>query len=97
MKTITINTTIFDETYTLIFDGKEYTLPIKIEDKDIDNLRKTLAGGKVELNEQETLDFLFEIAPNSKEIFDTMGETSFMRAIYQILPDITKAIESAIQ
>lgn len=97
MKTITINTTIFDETYTLIFDGKEYTLPIKIEDKDIDNLRKTLAGGKVELNEQETLDFLFEIAPNSKEIFDTMGETSFMRAIYQILPDILKAIESAIQ
>lgn len=97
MKTITINTTIFDETYTLIFDGKEYTLPIKIEDKDIDNLRKTLAGGKVELNEQETLDFLFEIAPNSKEIFDTMGETSFMRAMYQILPDILKAIESAIQ
>nr|DAI83897.1 MAG TPA: hypothetical protein [Caudoviricetes sp.] len=97
MKTITINTTIFDETYTLIFDGKEYTLPIKIEDKDIDNLRKTLAGGKIELNEQETLDFLFEIAPNSKEIFDTLGETSFMRAIYQILPDILKAIESAIQ
>ena len=97
MKTITINTTIFDETYTLIFDGKEYTLPIKIEDKDIDNLRKTLVGGKLELNEQETLDFLFEIAPNSKEVYETMGETSFMRAIYQILPDITKAIESAIQ
>lgn len=97
MKTITINTTIFDETYTLIFDGKEYTLPIKVEDKDIDNLRKTLTNGKLELNEQETLDFLFEIAPNSKEVYENMGETSFMRAIYQILPDITKAIESAIQ
>ena len=97
MKTITINTTIFDEEYTLIFDGKEYNLPIKIEDKDIDNLRKVLVGGKIELNEEDTLNFLFEIAPNSKEIFDNIGETSFMRAFQQILPDIIEAIESAIK
>lgn len=97
MKTITINTTIFDETYTLIFDGKEYALPIKIEDKDIDKLRKVLVGGKIELNEEDTLNFLFEIAPNSKEIFDNIGETSFMRAFQQILPDIIEAIESAIK
>lgn len=96
MKTITINTTIFDETYTLIFDGKEYTLPIKVEDKDIDNLRKKITNGKLELNEQETLDFMFEIAPNLKEVYETMGETSFLRAIYRILPDITKTIESVI-
>ena len=97
MKTITINTTIFDEEYTLIFDGKEYKLPIKIEDKDIDNLRKVLVNGKIELNEEDTLNFLFEIAPNSKEIFDNIGETSFMRAFQQILPDIIEAIESAIK
>lgn len=97
MKTITINTTIFDETYTLIFDGKEYSLPIKIEDKDIDNLRKVLVNGKIELDEKDTLNFLFEIAPNSKEIFDNIGETSFMRAFQQILPDIIEAIESAIK